>query len=90
MRCITYFKKERWYVTKIGFKKSFVRIGIERKTGRDFIIQIPNKIYNKIVNNEYVIHFLESYKKDEYDKKEMLLIENNNVKEKLLFYEEIL
>jgi len=89
MKNIAYFKYNRWYVTKICNGKSYIKIGIERKNRKDFIVQIPNKLYNKTVSGEYTICINESYKINEYDRKEIYFIDKEkNKKHKVLIYEE--
>ena len=67
-------KPELWKVIHLGNFISEIQIGYDKNTNSNFIANIPNHLYNKIIKGLLRVDYIHEYKKDEYDRAYLSLI----------------
>lgn len=77
---LIYFKSNIWKVKRIGICNSFVSIGLDRKTKEDYIVVIPNGLYNKAIDKNWKAIYHYEYSKDNYEKQYLIFVEPKNNK----------
>ena len=75
---LMYLKPNRWKVKRIGIRNSFVSIGMDKKTYKDYIVMFVNNLYNKIIRENLDVIYHYEYSKDEYERSYLIFTDSSN------------